>query len=130
MKAFSAVRVRLRGALNQTGRGPAGEAHMVICADSDAVIMALMFDPRADLTIDFGPRHGLLRVDQLRQRWLLQPLTHAAIDLGELHQSISGYTQVCCTTLFCTIPWPVRILISFCYSPKALFYEVQRNSLK
>jgi hypothetical protein len=73
---------------------------VVVCGDSDAVIMALMLDPRADLTIDFGARNGILLIEKLQRKWLLHPLSHAGIQLGkEDHQIISGYMQVriCCT---------------------------------
>ena len=67
---------------------------MVVCGDSDTVVMALMLDPRANVTIDFGPRHGVLDTALLRQRWLLQPLLQAGLQLGPDPHVISGFTQV------------------------------------
>ena len=112
VKAFSALRVRLRAALHRQRPDPAHgerptappERHVVVCGDSDAVVMALMLDPRADVTIDFGARNGVLRVQQLRERWVLRPLMHAGVQLGGDHQLMSGYAQVCVLTLLCAHP--------------------------
>ena len=93
--------MRLRAALHRQAllRGSSPQAyetekHVVVCGDSDAVVMALMLDPRANVTIDFGPRQGELDTEMLRQRWLLLPLLRAGLRLGTDHQIISGYTQV------------------------------------
>jgi hypothetical protein len=117
VKAFSALRVRLRQAWSQTGRYQASEKHVVVCGDSDAIVMALMLDPRADVTIDFGSRNGLLQIEQLRQRWLLQPLRHADIHLGiQDHPVIGSYTQVC---LLHVLPLPGRS-----HSPNAFSFSL------
>ena len=101
MKAFSALRVRLREAEDRAGGGPQGEKHVVLCADSDAVVMALMLDPRTDVTINLGAQYGLLHVKDLRQRWLQQPLRNAGLDLGKDHQITLGYTQVWDAMMIC-----------------------------
>lgn len=129
MKAFSALRVRLREAKDCPGRGPQGEKHVIVCGDSDAVVMALMLDPRADVTINLGASYGLLHVKELQRRWLLQPLRQAGIDLGKDHQTTSGYTQVRAvgTSLLHTVKsvQPLTtVLIRRCF---ALLYTSERR---
>jgi hypothetical protein len=68
LKVFAALRARLphwRGA-----------EHVLVCGDSDAVIMALMLPLDASVSISLGPMHGYLSANDLRL-WYFQCLANA-----------------------------------------------------
>lgn len=70
VKVFSALRARHKQAPNGS--------HIIVCCDTDAVVMALMAPLAIDLTI--AHENGdYMRMQDLRREWVLQPMRQAGV---------------------------------------------------